>query len=128
MLKIAQIRVGNEGKYSSDIRLYSCEFSNFESNRITGKRSNIRNLEYESIIRPILSVRVWVCCWIGEWGPAWVCRSGDWVGVIWLTFCVLVIARHMFPILDATQYMVSVYNKYSFVFSTWLCVLLTFID
>ena len=23
-----------EGKYSSDIRLYSCEFSNFESNRI----------------------------------------------------------------------------------------------
>ena len=31
--------------------------ANFESNRLAGKRSNIRNFEYESNIRPILSIQ-----------------------------------------------------------------------
>ena len=39
---------GHGGKYSNDIRIYNCEFSN----RIAGKRSNIRNFEYESNILP----------------------------------------------------------------------------
>ena len=37
------------------IFVYSCTFSNFESNRIAGKRSNIRNFEYELNVRPILN-------------------------------------------------------------------------
>ena len=47
---------GHEVKYSSDSRLYSCDFSNFESNRIARKHSNIRNFEYDSNIRPIHSL------------------------------------------------------------------------
>ena len=34
----------------------SCELLNFESNRIAGKRSNIRNFKYELNIRPILNI------------------------------------------------------------------------
>ena len=41
----------HEGKYSSDIHLYSCELSN----RIARKYSNIRNFAYESNIHPILT-------------------------------------------------------------------------
>ena len=44
---------GPETKSLSDILLYSREFSNFESNPIPGKRSNIRNFKHESNIRPI---------------------------------------------------------------------------
>ena len=36
------------------IFVYSCKFSNFESNRIVGKRSNIQNFEYKANICPFL--------------------------------------------------------------------------
>ena len=40
------------------IFVYSCDFfSNFESNRIAGKCSNIQNVEYELNIHPFLSAK-----------------------------------------------------------------------